>query len=282
MTPKGEHGPSDLVKNSQESRIGRRGSLGLFAAGAAVSALAACAPTEATPEPRETPPATEPNNHETPEPSAPNSQESTDPVETETPKSYEEQISELEIEAGLSAEEFGNRYMTTLYNQRFSIATEELWEKTFNDYSISTPDIEEIIYQESTEALETMYDAIFMKDWQDYPSLAKARNNQVNANIPRIYQWGFNHNREFPDYKEWFIVDSVEEKKAKVDSNGTTTARIMTIIGTQFNNYNEIEQDVTNAEAVNGAPFDIVIGTIVDNNGKEKIIDFDVEYIITS
>lgn len=264
--------PSD--QNSNKLPFLKRVGIGALAVGVATGSalgLTGCYPTSA--QGNETsPPASAPETpgvEPTSEPSetqAPT--ETATPSSNETEKTHEQIVAELEIPTGLSPEQYSEAFLDRLHTWNFAGATEEHWEKVYNDYSLT---LDEQFALDDTQALEQSQifrEALFIPNPSSTEvSIPEYVDTWQQNNAVTLSQWGWNHNRPgYPDYEESFQLTDV----LVVDGYEDTEGRRLIIQGTEHNNWDEIESDITKSQKRDGTAFEFRINTqFID--GKEKI-----------
>lgn len=245
-----------------------------LAAALAPLALTGCAVSQAAPgETPEPAPSTSASVDPTPHPSATETAsqepapEETEP--TETPKTREELVAELEIPAGLSPEEYAAAYRDRMDRWYMAGASEEVYE-LFYDTSKGMDEVRQGLQDIAAEQRDIFTDALFDEDWGQYPSLVNVADRVATANAQMLERWAKNHNDpDGAEYRAWSEVTGVDI----VCEDQSGNFYDLVIHGVERHNWEEIANDPSgNAERLDGTPFTIQLDVFEMEDGTMKIV----------
>ncbi|UTX51363.1 hypothetical protein KI440_00120 [Candidatus Saccharibacteria bacterium TM7i] len=192
------------------------------------------------------------------------------PVETE--KSFEQQVNELKIEAGLSPEE----YVDTLIAKRmvdWEFAGKEQYWKVAGDGSNSVDDINTARKAIVAEQNRVFANALFIPGWENTELASIAERRKINQEAT-LDTWGRTKaNIEFAgDTREEWQTGMVIERVELLEENPDTGTRKFFIAGYETNNGDRAAYQSVNAKN-NGAPWSFTFTTqVVD--GTEYIAEW--------
>ena len=193
---------------------------------------------------------------------------------TEAPKTREQRVKELEIKAGLSAEQFGQAFADRISLWEMSGATEELWKNTYAKLTeIGGDAIDAEVQRVAKENVTILADGMFVSDWKDtigglpkYIPLQQYLENEYNRNWKNLLQWARNHKRDgYPDFESKLKMTGVSAKDT-IEKNG----RVVLLDMVEVNNAASVAKDLTKAQKLNDEPFCLKMITKVED-GLERI-----------
>lgn len=185
-----------------------------------------------------------------------------------TSTSFEQQVSELRIPAGLSADEYAEKLFTRALSEWYLYgADREYFEAWAAGDETSRTELE----AEIVDAGKLLYtNALFIPGWESNPNLVTVVTNLTNANNDGIQTWreayDWDKSLGAEEWQEGNIVTSVEV----LSTDDATGARTFKVTGYQTNNAPDTAApDHPNAPN-NGSPWDFTVTT--------RVID-DTEYV---
>lgn len=174
--------------------------------------------------------------------------ETTEPAPAETAKSFEQQVTELEISAELSPEQLAETYADRL-SQWYMAGTgnQELYEQTYGDFTKTRGEHKALFAEKSAEQAEVFRAALYEDDWNRRPSLYKHGAAVQEANAMLMDQYYINEGWGTSSY-----VQLLEASNATVVDTGDGNELGLSFTLTERNNASEVNLDVYKAAPFNG------------------------------